>query len=331
MSENESSTDLNLSKLSNSVNDIIFVYLFPILSLFIFITNAICLIVFIKLLKTYNQNGNKMYFYFLVKSICDMIGGLMELLLPLFSANNYIGHYFLAVWYIWCHKYCLFSLLLASAWLNIMGTFDCAISIDNKLKWSQTKQSFLLIVSFIFLFCFILNVYQLFLYGIEEVVVVDSLNSSTIVGYTIKENPFFKSKLHNTMEIIQTLIRDPLIVIILLVINVYILFKIRQVRLRKEKLQISNNSIRIKSMRAENRKIKMISIIFIMYSLLHLPMFIRNSNLIKFSYFYIYLDAFLKVLYYFYYSTFILLNFYFNSQFRNILIQYSSPFNPFRV
>jgi hypothetical protein len=51
-----------------------------------------------------------MYHYFLIKAICDMLSGLIEIWYPLYAADNYKNGYLMVIWYIYLHKYSQFNM-----------------------------------------------------------------------------------------------------------------------------------------------------------------------------------------------------------------------------
>jgi hypothetical protein len=301
----------------------------PILSLFIFISNWICIIVFIKLLKQRtNTNNNKMYFYFLLKSFCDMIIGGVEVWYPFYAANKYHNSYMNIVWYLYFHYYLVYVLALASGSFNIMGSFDCAISINKKMKWTQRKASFVCITLSILSLWFISNIYFLLGSGIKRnPIEIDSFNR-TIVSYKTDRRDFYYSKEYFIFEVAHTAMRDVVIVFLLLIINLYILIKIKKVRKMKQKLGNNDKQRVLCAIRAENRKIKMIYSLCFIYVFVHLPMvFFSLSILVDTnSYFSIIFEFLCYFMYYSHYIINLFIYFCFNTTFKQIVNQLFSTF-----
>jgi hypothetical protein len=329
--DNINKSDDKFIKFDNQLEIITYIFILPILSLFIFIANLICIIVFIKLLKQrqqQNTNNNKMYFYFLLKSFCDMIIGGVEVWYPLYAANKYHNSYMNIVWYIYFHYYLVYVLALASGSFNIMGSFDCAISINKKMKWTQRKASFACITLSILSFWFISNIYFLLGTGIKKnSIKIDPFNR-TIVSYKRARRDFYYSKEYFIFEVTHTAMRDVVIMFVLLIINLYILIEIKKVRKMKQKLA-NNNKQRVQcAIRAENRKIKMIYSLCFIYVFVHLPMvFLSLSILVDTnSYFSIIFESFCYFMYYSHYIINLFIYFCFNATFKQMVIQLFSMF-----
>jgi hypothetical protein len=194
-----------------------------------------------------------------------------------------------------------------------MGSLDCFISIENRMKWLQSNISITFITLMIFVISFISNIYQIFAFKISKITESDSPNKTTTF-YEREKCDFYSTSLFTLIEFIQTLMRDIIIVTILLIINLFILIKIKHVRKRKKRLQVGNNQINLNATRAENRKIKMIFTLFLLYVFVYIPTFISYRFPFGISYVSIIFQSFTEFIYYLSYSTFILIYFFFNNQ-----------------
>jgi hypothetical protein len=246
-------------------------YIYVVFYLISLITNMICLIVFIKIIKTMrNQDSNQMFKYLLMKSICDMFSGIFNLLEPFYYYSALDKSYFMQVWFIWFNQYLSNVFYLASGLFEIAASFDCAISIENNLKWCRNKLSFIITTLVIFTFCASFLSYHVFIFEIIEYNIGVNGTKTEYFVYTsiqLLKHRRFAIKLERT----QVFIRDLGILIILLIINMFIIFKMVQIRKRKSQLQNIRQVTVTVSERAENRKIKMILFLCVFYLFGHFP------------------------------------------------------------
>jgi hypothetical protein len=283
------------------------------------ITNMICLIVFIKILKTMrNQSSNQMFKYLLIKSICDMLPGMFNLLEPFYYYSAIDEFYFMHVWYIWFNQYLSNFFYLASGLFEIAASFDCAISIENNLKWCRNKLSFVITTLVIFTFCASFLSYHVFsfsiyLYTYSKI----DVNGTKVIHKIYSTGNLLKyRRLANKLENVEKIIRDFGVLIILVIINIFIIFKMVQIRKRKAHLQNTRNVTVIAAEQAENRKIKMIIFLCILYMFGHFP---NSINYIFFprSEYYIYIICY--ICFNLSYSTPLLAYYLFNQKFKFFL------------
>jgi hypothetical protein len=296
-------------------------YIFLVLRVISLITNMICSIIFIKILRTTrNQGSNQMFKYLLIKSICDMLPGIFNLLEPFYkysiTASTQI--YLMQVWFIWFNQYLSNVLYMASGLFEIAASFDCAISIENNLRWCRKQISFIIIVLMIFIFCASTLSYRVFCWRIIK-------NIYNEIGVNGKETEYFDyhvvhlikfRKLVLKLEAAEIYIRNFAILIILIIINIFIIFKMVQIRKRKTQLQSTRNANVIAAERAENRKIKMITFLFILFMLGHFPL---TLNYIFFSEFEFIRDMICEICFYISYSTPLIAYYLFNQKFKHFL------------
>jgi hypothetical protein len=257
------------------ISYVIEIYVVTVLYASSFVLNLICSIGFIIVIKSMrhqHQSSNQMFKYLLLKSLCDMLSGLIRILWPIYFYSKLRQKYFIQVWYIWFHEYLSNVLYLASGMFEIAASFDCAISIEKKMKWCQSRITFYVTTFLIFAFCASLLSYEIFIYIItddyhynKDEVLVHSYHVSRLVSY---------SKLIFKMVVVKGFIRDFIPLFVLMIINLFILFKMVQIRKRKAHLQTSRNSTVIAAEKAENRKVKMITFLFLIFIIGHFPYFI---------------------------------------------------------
>jgi hypothetical protein len=306
---------------------IIYSYVRPILAFLIFITNFVCFIIFCIILKEHRQNGNKMYHYLLIKSACDSFLGLIESFYPLYSleVENVSDTLIIILWYIYCHKYLREVIFLISALLEVVANIDCAISIDKNMRKLQTKSAFICINIVIFVFGLVYNFYNIFAYKIQKNI-VNQLNV-TIVRYTKNDTVFRDSKAYLYLDNVNSILKDFVVIIILVLINIYMLVKMKSVRKRKENLlkkdKKGKKTAKNKSKSAENRKVKMIYTLCLIYIFGHLPNILYTLNIYETeSYLTSVLAGLTDTIHYFSYTTFLFVYYHFNVHFHAIFNKY---------
>jgi hypothetical protein len=253
-------------------------YIYVVFYLISFITNMICLIVFIKILKTMrNQSSNQMFKYLLIKSICDLLPGMFNLLEPFYYYPVINQSYFMQVWFIWFNRYLSNVFYLASGLFEIAASFDCAISIENNLKWCRNKLSFIITTLVIFTFCAFFLSYHVFSLKILRITFYQKDGNETRIKYfAYSSAQLFKYRTSTIkLERIEIFIPDFVVLIILLTINIFIIFKMVQIRKRKSQLQNTRHVSVTAAEKAEKRKIKMIIILCILYMFGH---FLHSIN-----------------------------------------------------
>jgi hypothetical protein len=311
---------LLLRKFDDSWDTITYDYIIPTISLFNFFSNFVCALVFIEIIKVYRQDGNKMFHYLFLKSLCDLLNGLIEAFYPLYGLDSLStsSTFLINIWYIYLHKYVAKVMLMASGFLEIVASFDCAIAMDKRLKCCQRWISFIFINIFIFIFCFVYNVYAILAYDIIKV----KSNNSTKTFYDKRDRQFLSSKEYDYLHLMNSLFRDVIVVALLFAINFYILVNLKRLRKRKSQLQILNNCVKNKKTRAEiaeRRKLKMICVLCLIYIFGHLPSIFYYLKVFEYTYFQITFYAIADIIYYISYASPIFVYYLFNNNFKSIL------------
>jgi hypothetical protein len=255
-----------------SLKNITNIFIIPILSVIGFITNLLSTIVFSLIIK--NDQRDDMYKHLLLKSILEMMGCLFST----FSAMCYYPgtlkySYPIAIWIIWFEGYIIPALFMASTGFEIAATFNCAISIEKKMKWCEKRLSFWIWVVSILVLSFGIEMFWLFTFSIFEFNYTDQFNR-TYHGYFVWLNADLLSKSTIvTLGLVQSIIKHVIFLLILLTLNCYILFKLIQIGRRKRRLT-TNSSSNQNINRAENRKIIMMIVLFLIFLLCHFPDFL---------------------------------------------------------
>jgi hypothetical protein len=334
---NTTSIDYNQIRSFNLFDYINFVYkvtyvIVPIINIMSFLMNFICVLVFLKVLKN-KRSANEpasssiMYKYLLLKSICDTVSSIIQMTVLIFKENNYYGYLIRSIWSLVFYLYFSQSFYLASGFFEIAATFNCAVSIENKLKWLQTKLSFYITTIGLFAFCF---VYQSFYFIFKHIQTKELINNSTVTIFYFINDSFLYYKTEQNFEFSTSIIRDLVCLLILIILNAFILFKMIQIRRRRSHLQSNSQSAnQLNSRRAEHRKIKMILFLFIVYALGHLPFTLVHLNLLDpiiRNYVIYYAKIFLAISY----STSFFIYFFFDKKFNSVIMPIFSVFRNFR-
>jgi hypothetical protein len=297
---------------------IIEIFVIPILSVIGFIFNLLSTIVFSLIIK--NGQRDDMYKHLLLKSICEALGCFFSAFYPMYYGNDKLKHtYIMVVWFIWFERYVIPALFMASTGFEIAATFSCAISIEKKMKWCQKRLSFWLWVISILIVSFGVEMFQVFIFGISESNRIDQYNR-TIHKYYASSNGLSPESFY----LAESIIKEVILLLILLAINIYILFKLIQIGRRKRRLTSNNQN----SNRTENRKIIMIIVLFLTFLLGHLPSFlwsvIRMSGLMSDPFKALFWGNFLSyglIFFYFSFATSFFVYFAFNSIFKSFFMK----------
>jgi hypothetical protein len=326
---NDNTTSINYNKVrsfnlfdyinfANKVQNVIL----PIINIISFLMNFICVLVFLKVLKNKRRanepaSSSIMYKYLLLKSICDTLTGLIQTSVLIFKENNYSGSLVRSIWSLVFYLYFSQSFYLASGFFEIAATFNCAISIEKKLKWLQTKLSFYITTVGLFAFCF---VYQSFYFIFKRIEKKQFINNTTVIIYYYIDGIVSNYKYEQNFVLSASIIRDLVCLLILIILNAFILFKMIQIRRRRSHLQNNSQSAnRLNSRRAEHRKIKMIVSLFIMYTFGHLPYTFVHLNLLH-DYIYNYVIYYSEISLAISYSTSFFIYLFFDIKFNSVIM-----------
>jgi hypothetical protein len=301
-----------------SLSDIILIFIVPILSIIGFILNLSSTIVFSLIIK--NGQRDDMYKYFLLKSICEMVGCGFSTFYAMYFNEGISAHtYMMTVWYVWFQNYIIKALFMASTGFEIADVFNCAISIEKKMKWCEKRLSFWIWVSSIVILSFGVEMYAVFVNTIKDFTYINHNNLTTAMYDESYRNLSPKMA---KFRIAESFINEVFCLFILLFINGYILYKLIQIGRRKRRLT-SKSPNNQNSNRAEMRKIIMIIVLFVTFLLGHLPYFVfyvsgHNyysslawTNFIDYGTLFLYLS----------YSTSFFVFFFFNNIFRRLFLK----------
>jgi hypothetical protein len=222
-------------------------YFHNTLNLIGMVTNSICIFIFAMILKN-NRQQNNMFRYFFLKSINDLIYliSVETTLIGKCLDCSLKYSYSLSIVRILFYWYFAEVTLLASGLLDLVATFDCYNLITQKYQFFLTKKSF-----------YILSVT---IYAISIICELIYTLDWEINQYIFK-----------VLDLANMITRDFLILIAIIILNLMILYRMKQVT--KNRQAISNHSqdvLIINSQNAEKNKIKMIVSVGLNFFILHL-------------------------------------------------------------
>jgi hypothetical protein len=294
-------------------------FFIPIFSALGLIGNIVSTIVF-SLIIIKNGQRDDMYKYLLLKSICEMLGCFFSVFSPMYYYNGYLKNTFImVVWFIWFEQYIIFGSFMASTGFEIAATFNCAISIEKRMKWCENRLSFWIWFLFIFVRSFVIEMYPVFMFYVGESNYIDQFNK-TIHRYHVMNNSFHSN--YYVFNLIDSVSSHALYLLILLSLNCYILFKLIQIGRRKKRLTSNSSNVQ-NSSRAEKRKAIMIIILFLSFILSNLPYFMSSlfRNLFGSTLFWNEFVSYGGMFFYFSYSTSFFVYFTFNNFFRRLFFK----------
>jgi hypothetical protein len=322
-------------------------FVLPIIDGFSVLNNFTCCIVFFIIIKNNYRNrqrGSHMYNLLFFKSISDLFYGIITLLDPTilsFKNMNGIGSFMVNFWRYLFSNCLIPTLQISSDLLEIAATIDCALSINKKFKFWFKSISFYIVLITIFILSFGIGSYYLIYWKIEHSTRFNKSLNRTITVFYVAPN-FLKVNLKSyyVFNLVQSFIRDLILLLILLALNIYILVKLRQIKIRKNKLganstctnTATNNrkeiskvkrNLRSNAERAELRKVIMIGVLCLIYLIGHFPtLFYSLSFFIQFKViagFWQYEEYFKEVLFHLSYGVSLYVYLLFNIQFKIII------------
>jgi hypothetical protein len=326
---------MNSYEIYSKIENIIVYYIGPLFNIIGLITNSLCILIFMIIIKKNTQifqrhfSSSKMYHYLLMKSICDevinfismmvFIAGVIDKRAIKYSTN------FIVLYFQYYLKYCS---LLASILFDIAATLDCALSIENKFESLQKKTIFILISIVVILISLSFECFTLVLYKIYKYKVNDRDGIKYYYYYYSDLKDYSKSDIYNNLLFADSILRYFILLIILLSINVYILFKLIKINERKSNITNSVQTTQSIANRAKFQKMKMIISLFVINFFSNFLLLIYytlspalKNNMLLLSYIYIWGDLFSNIPISFSIFVYILFNNVFRKKlFRNIFL-----------
>jgi hypothetical protein len=262
MNSTLNSTNVNES----SVLEEIIIDFYMIIAIVGLISNLFCINIFSRINTTFKTNG-QLYKYLLVKAICDFCFFVLLAINTFYKrcSDTMRNGFILQFFYIFYH-FSFPIIELYSVYFEVLGTIDCYLSIENKYKHFLTKKAFKLSSSVIVVFFFIFYFGKAFVYKIEMNDRHEYFHAKTSLYFS----PFYK-----TLSLLHLILRDILGSFLCILFNILIFSRIKKLSEKKKRLR--NNLALIKSIEAQENKVKMIYFFTLNQILLHLPNFIYSS------------------------------------------------------
>jgi hypothetical protein len=317
----------------NFIND----YLNRVIDLLGVISNGLCILVFSRILTCTQQssqlNNNNMFKYLLMKSIMDFMNSLSNFFLFWHNCSNDCESsksFIVQIWHIWFYDYIEYILETLSSLFEIAATFDCYITINNKYEFCQSSLFFYSFSILVTIFWTIF--YLIFPLGlvIKDKIEINPFNNETKHIYSVEDNDFANSQFYKKISIIDSLIRDGLFFIILIIINVKIFIILKRMSRQRQALTISDNlSILFRNAeKAKRKKMQMIFAIGVNYSIGHFSFLIYNAlygfNFSLVSCFFVYF----VLPYYITYTNNIFFYYFYNKIFKKFFVSLIPFFKP---
>jgi hypothetical protein len=235
------------------------------ISIFGFIANLFCVIVFSRINDKFHTNG-QMYKYFLMKSILDFMIFIIFLIkqIEYRSPDNIHYNFWFQVFDLYFYHFFELLFKIYSVYFEILATIDCYLSIEKKYQHLLTKKAFYITSSFNLIFFFIFYFGKLFVY---KMVPFGDL-------YTFEKTSLYTNYFYRTLTILYLLLRDIIGSILMITFNMLIFSSLKKLTARK--IILHNDKALLNSIKAEENKVKMIYFSAVNFVLLHLPDVIRN-------------------------------------------------------
>jgi hypothetical protein len=320
------------------INSIANIYIIPSIALVGIIFNIVFIAGFKSISKA-NTSNQRLFDYLGIKAICDVISFLIVVEYPIYYCTNckINKSYYVQLWYIILNKHVRDGMLLSSGMFDVAATLDCAISIHKKLKFWQTRIGFTITSITILLIPAIFYIHFLWFFKVKEMKSAYTLNYTNKTfqrnsSYFVVSKPsFYNTNAGKYLRLLHSFLRDILVPFCLLIINIYILLILRRLRKKKAVLQKSgssstsnNNNIGLtasksQSLRAENRKVKMIVAIGVNYFIGHLMIIIYYFTLNDGGLFWFFIHSVGDIFFYISYITPFFIYYYGNNHFKNYI------------
>jgi hypothetical protein len=268
----------NLSNISSIKNECIGIYWhiidrisFSIIPPIGSISNLICVIVFIKIIRqesttTRSTDKSNMFKYLLLKSICDFVIFLSRI--PSKFYYNADGtkntSLILNIWYVYINYYFIYPLQVSSTYYEIVAAIDLLLLVNRKFQLLREK----------FVFYIIGSVAAIFSSLFYIPFILFSEMTSKDGKYVVKR---LKPHYYYKYIFSHNLIRDIIPLVFLVLINYFILISLNNIsKKRQTMMNIRSDSVTRNHRKSEINKIKMILVICILY-LFHLPLTLYNN------------------------------------------------------
>lgn len=218
-------------------------FLIPIITGIGIVTNTLCIVVFAKVIKdeTKNTSGH-MFKYLLCKAIHDDIQFICSIFSVLYYCTTCAsyGTYAAQIWYIWFYWYMTYINSVCSGFLEVAATFDCLITINQKMTFCKKTIWFVLVVLGTLLYTGLFYTFKLFEFHIGKYPKEDHGHheNSTASGYYYfyEYTSFHNSQPDKAFKVVHGVTRDVITLVVIVILNGLILISVKNKMARKKKL-----------------------------------------------------------------------------------------------
>lgn len=219
------------------------VYIIPGISLAGILMNALCILTFIRIIRNERLN-NHMFKYLLFKSIYDECQFVIQMFAPLYYVESLSSYrsYLIQIWYIYFYYYAESIFELCSGFLELFATFDCLMTIRKRVECTQRPLFFNLTLSLTLLFSCLFYTFRIYDFKIIHLLNATSSLGNESAAYHVMPSDFYATPFSELLKSLHTLIRDALIVIALIVLNIFILRTLKKSIKNKRKLLLRPTS-----------------------------------------------------------------------------------------
>lgn len=254
LKKNNTSTNVDFRCFRNSY---LTIYVIPVISFLGIVLNALTALTLKKLINYKKLNNGYMYKYLLIKSVYDTLQFVFQIFAPIYHCKECsVSYTFVAqLWFIVCFYYAEGVTQLASSLLELAATFDFYVHLKNKpIKFRLVyERKFFLLVSALTL-AYSLTFYTMNFFEFK-IVVYKSESSTNVFNETIVKNyhtieytRFFYSKLDKYLRFVHSFVRDFIILILLLLLNMLIVGSIGETVYHKRKVLLDERELTGKSL-----------------------------------------------------------------------------------
>lgn len=232
--------------------------------------NAICIVIFALIIHQKKPDG-QMYKYLLARSLCDIFTYLFTFLRMLIMSccHSLLTTYWYQIWFIYCVQfgYCVAG--QCSGFFEIAAVTDCFLTIVQKRPAiCQRNLFFFLVTGLIVVSNAASYTYLILSYKIDKI-------NFLFVIYVVREAPFYYTDTYMYWNLAESIVRDGITFIVLLVLNGLILNSLRQMTIRRRHMSERNgkasNQLVSSAAKAKRNKAIMIMCTGLLYLIGHLP------------------------------------------------------------
>lgn len=262
----------------SSCPNVISKYIIPIISGFGVLLNFFNIVIF-SIILTKGKQANSVFKYLLAKSISDTLQFVFQILSPIYYSDNvYLSKsYFSQVWYIWFYYYGEYITELCSDFLDLLATFDCYVNlktINKKLQFLQTNKFFFCLLAFILVYSCGFYTFSIFEFKIVDFYQNITNNKTEWIGFDIDYTDFHRSADVKIIKMVHTIVRDVVISVALMILNVLIFNFIKSSL--NFKMNKSGSKNRKTLERSRNRNRIMVIAIGLSHVIGHLPLIVYH-------------------------------------------------------